>query len=92
MRSSHDKFSTVEQRSLHHRAMTTPASFLLTTPVHITPSYWTIFRSLKLFSKWELSTGLDFIFSVLYQGCANLLKGRVFCRKSKTLENRKISL
>jgi len=42
MRSSHDNFSIVEQRSVCHRAMITPVSPLLAMLIHISTSCWTI--------------------------------------------------
>jgi len=68
---------------IRQKAMITPASPLLTTLVHISPSYWKFFVRLKLFSKWELSTGLDFISSVLYPGVGKLVKWHCFLQKTK---------
>jgi len=53
--------------NVRHRAMITPVSTLSTRLIHIIPSCWTIIIRLKLFSKWELSMGLDFKYNVLYK-------------------------
>jgi len=48
MRSSHDNFSIVEQRSLCLRAMITPVSPRLAMLIHISTSCWTICRSFEI--------------------------------------------
>jgi len=34
--------------NVHHRAMITPVSLLLTKLIHIIPSWWTIYRSFEI--------------------------------------------
>jgi len=53
-----------------HRVMITLVNHPLTRLIHISPSCWTIYR-LKLFSKWELSIGLNVKSYVLYKSIAS---------------------
>jgi len=56
--------------NVRHRAMITPVSPLLTRLILARVAGQFIVR-LKLFSKWELSIGLDFKANVLYKSIAS---------------------
>ena len=43
-----------------HRAMITPVSPVRTRLIHISLSYWTIYRSFEIILAWGPSTGLEF--------------------------------
>jgi len=70
--------------NVRQKAMLTPVSPVLATLVHISPSYWTNYRSFEItvFPKWELSAGLDFISNVL-PGVGKLVKWKSFLQKTK---------
>jgi len=58
-------------RNARHRAMITPVSPLCARLIHISPSYWTIFRSFEIILVMELSIGLDFKSNVLCKSIAS---------------------
>jgi len=47
-------------RDVRHKAMITPVNPLRTKLIHISPSYWTIYRSFEIILEWELSIGWEF--------------------------------
>jgi len=50
-------------RSACHKAVITPVSTLRTKLIHISSSYWTIYRSFETILEWELSVALEFKFN-----------------------------
>ena len=57
--------------NVRQRAMITPVSPPLARLIHIRRSCWTICRSFEIFSKWELSTGMNFKSNVLHKSIAS---------------------
>jgi len=57
--------------NVHHTAMITPVSLLLTRPIHISPSYWTIYCSFEIHLEMRTFFGLDFKSNVLYKSIAS---------------------
>jgi len=57
--------------NIHHREMITPLSHPLTTLIHTTRVVGQFIVRLKIFSKWELSIGLNFKSKVRYKSIAS---------------------
>jgi len=51
--------------------MITPVGSLRTRLIHISPSYWTIYRSFEIILEWEQSIGLECMTNVLCKSIAS---------------------
>jgi len=78
--------------NVRHSAMITPISLLLTTHVHISPSYWTIYRSFEIILETGTVHWIGLHIQCSVSGVGKLVKWQSFCRKPKTPASRKISL
>jgi len=52
-------------------AMITPVSPLRARLIHISPSYWTIYRSFEIILEWKLSIGLKYKSNFLCKSIAS---------------------
>jgi len=74
------------------KAMITPAIPLLTTLVHISPTYWTVFSSLEIIVEMRTVHWIGLHIQCSISGVGKLVKWQSFCRKPKTPASRKMNL
>jgi len=58
-------------RNVRHRTMITPVGPLRCRLIHISPSYWAIYRLFKVIFEWEITIGFEFKINVLRKSIAS---------------------
>jgi len=79
-------------RNVRQKGMITPASPLLTTLIHTSPSYWTIYCSFEIILGMGTVHWIGLLIQCSISGVGKLAEWQSFCRKPKTPASRKISL
>jgi len=80
--------------NVRKKAMITPASPLLTPLVHISPSYWTIYRSFEIILKMGTVHWIGLHIQCSITGVGKLVKWQRFLQKTKNIrepQNRCVS-
>jgi len=69
--------------NVRQKAMITPVSPLLTTLVHISPSYWTVYSSFEIILEMEIVHWIGLHIQCSISGMGKLVRRQNFLQKTK---------